>query len=45
MSRRLVINVPVALLLDQLSGRDWMSFLMLWSSVVRAAMRWVIVGG
>ncbi len=43
-SWRLVINVPVELWLDQLSGRDWMSCLMLWSSVVRAAMRWVIVG-
>ena len=44
-SWRLVINVPEELLLDQLFGRDRMSFLMLWSLVVRAAIRWVIVGG
>ena len=44
-SWRLVINVPEVLLLDQLSGRDWMSFFMLWSLVVRAAIRWVMVGG
>ncbi len=42
---RLVINVPGELILDQLSGRDWMSFFMLWSVVVKAAVSWVMVGG
>ncbi len=44
-SWRLVIRVHVELILDQLSGRDWVIFLILWSLVVRAAKRWVMVGG
>jgi len=41
-SCRLVINVPVGLMLDQLYGRVCMSSLMLVSLVVSAAMRWVM---
>ena len=45
MSCRLVICAPRALQVDHASGRVWMRFVMFWSSVLRASMRWVIVVG
>ncbi len=40
-----VIRAPMALLPDQVFGSWWMSVLMWWSFVVRASMRWEVVGG